>query len=463
MAGKIMSDERWSVIGGGFLGMTLAHRLAQRGRRVTLYEESSGLGGLAGPWSLGEVTWDRHYHVILPSDESLRSLLSELDLEREIQWVKTKTGFFVDGRLYSLSNPWEFLRFPPLGLIDKVRLGVTILQASQRRDWERLERITAVEWLEKWSGKRAVEKIWRPLLRAKLGENCDKTSAAFIWAIIARMYSARRSVEKKEVFGFVPGGYARILSALSAKLRGMGIEIKTGRRVKQIRPANGKLAVAFENGETEECDQLAVTVAPAIAERMCEGLTPNERERLRGIEYQGVICASVLMREPLARFYITNITDSWVPFTAVIEMTALVDPRFLGGKHLVYLPKYVASDSSAFATPDDEIRNTFLKALQRMYPGFREEKVEAFRVSRARFVLPISTLNYSKRIAPPETSIRGLHLVNSSQIVNGTLNVNETIQLADRTMARWFASPLPQEKLADDSREFEKTVGLPVA
>ena len=30
--------ERWGVVGGGLLGLTLALRLAERGRRVTLIE-----------------------------------------------------------------------------------------------------------------------------------------------------------------------------------------------------------------------------------------------------------------------------------------------------------------------------------------------------------------------------------------------------------------------------------------
>jgi hypothetical protein len=37
------------------------------------------------------------------------------------------------------------------------------------------------------------------------------------------------------------------------------------------------------------------------------------------------------------------------------------------------------------------------------------------------------------------TSLTGLFLVNSSQIVNGTLNVNETLTLADRGFAEIHA------------------------
>src|SRR5262245_4251606 len=114
--------ERWGIVGGGILGMTLAHRLAQQGKQVTLFEGAGQLGGLASAWQLGDIVWDRHYHVILLSDSYTRKLLAELGLEQDCEWVETKTGFFTDGQLYSMSNTLEFLRFPPLGMLDKLRL-----------------------------------------------------------------------------------------------------------------------------------------------------------------------------------------------------------------------------------------------------------------------------------------------------------------------------------------------------
>ena len=45
----------------------------------------------------------------------------------------------------------------------------------------------------------------------------------------------------------------------------------------------------------------------------------------------------------------------------------------------------------------------------------------AFRVSRVRQVLAVSTLSYSERLPPMVTSVPGLYVVNSAHIVNGTL------------------------------------------
>src|SRR5437667_8654146 len=239
--------------------MTLAHRLAQHGQDVTLFEAAQALGGLASAWSLGDVVWDRHYHVTLLSDTYLRALLSELDLEREIHWVQTKPGVYTDWKLFSMSNTLEFLRFPPLGLWDKLRLGFTIFYASRIRDWESLEQIKVEDWLRQWSGDRTTERIWLPLLRAKLSENYKKASAAFIWAIIARMYAARRSGMKKEMFGYVSGGYARILDSLARELEQGGVTIRLNHRAKRVETSSNGVSLILEGGEQLKVQRTVVT------------------------------------------------------------------------------------------------------------------------------------------------------------------------------------------------------------
>jgi protoporphyrinogen oxidase len=423
--------QSFAILGGGVLGMTMAHRLARAGQRVTLFEAAPELGGLASAWELNGITWDRHYHVTLLSDSHLRELLTELDLDKEMKWVETKTGFYMDGKLYSMSNSLEFLKFPPLSLIDKFRLGATIFYASKVKSWKRLEEISVSDWLTKLSGKNVFEKMWKPLLRAKLGENYQYASAAFIWAIIARMYAARRSGLKKEMFGYLPGGYARMLQRFGETLTREGVEIRLGQSARAVHPATGGAIVETVAGDRRQFDQVILTMPSLIAARLCPSLSDGEKAKLDGVRYQGIICASVMLKQPLANYYVTNLIDSWVPFTAVIEMSALVDRNQFGGNCLVYLPKYVDPADPMFEQADDQIRESFVAALERMYPHFRRDDVLAFKVSRVRRVLAISTLNYSKNLPAMTTSIPGVHVINSAHIVNGTLNVNECVQLAN--------------------------------
>lgn len=432
------TSQRWAIVGGGLLGMTLAHRLTLAGKQVVLFEGADHLGGLASAWTLPpDVVWDRHYHVTLLSDTALRSLLSEIGLEKEMRWVETRTGFYTDGQLYSMSNTLEFLSFPPLNLLDKLRLGATIFYASRVKDWQRLENVLVADWLRRWSGRHTFEKIWLPLLRAKLGENYRQTSAAFIWATIARMYAARRTGLKKEMFGYVPGGYSRILTRFHEALAAEGASIRLGHAVKRVEQGSASAMVEFENGEQESFDQVVLTVPAPVAARVCEGLSASEKERLSDVQYQGIICASLLLKKPLADFYVTNITDASIPFTAVIEMSALVDREHFGGNALVYLPKYVDPDDPAFSLSDEEIKEKFLEALARMYPHFERGDVVSFRVSRVRHVFPLPTLNYSKRL--PAIRTGRVHILNSAHILNGTLNVNETVQLAEKSINQLLA------------------------
>ena len=434
-------QTRLAIVGGGMLGMTLAHRLAQGGVDVTLFEAGPSLGGLASAWQLGDLVWDRHYHVTLLSDTALRSLLDELGLADELTWVVTKTGFYTDRRLYSMSSVADFLRFPPLGLSDKLRLAATILHASHIRDGSALDDIPVSQWLTHLSGQRTFDKIWAPLLRAKLGESYKDVSAAFIWAVIARLYGARRTGLKREMFGYVRGGYATTLQRFADVLRSEGVRVETGRPVRTIRSDGaGPVHIDFSSGATERFDYVAVTAPAPIAASICPQLAEHEAASLRAIRYQGIICASLVLRRPLGPYYVTNITDAGLPFTAVIEMSALVDRRHFGGNSLVYLPKYVPSDDPAFALPDEQLETSFLQGLERMYPAFSRDDVRALRISKARHVLPLSTIGYAKHLPPMVTSVPGLFLVNSAHIVNGTLNVNETVQLANRATPVILAS-----------------------
>ena len=472
-----------AIVGSGFLGMTLALRLAKSGANVTLFESGSEIGGLAAAWEIGDVTWDKHYHVTLASDSHTRKLVEELGLGDDFNWVETKTGFYTDGELVSMSDTMEFLKFPPLGLISKLRLGATIFYASRVKDWKKLETITVEKWLTKLSGKKTFEKIWKPLLMAKLGLAYNDTSAAFIWSTIQRMYAARNSGLKKEMFGYVRGGYARVLERFGHALLENGVEIRLNSRVDSIEKLeSGKIYVCtaktrrhndvkprlvpqktkyaqFQTATTappgfsaaflsepdlradrvvrfprtslsDTFDKVILTCPSNVAAKMAPQLTKIEKQDLEAIRYQGIVCASLLTKCSLSNFYVTNITDD-APFTGVIEMSALVDKREFGRNALVYLPKYVAPDDELFEKSDDEIKHIFLEGLEKMYPQFRRKDVLAFKISRVRKVFPLPVLNYSRDLPPAKTSIDGLFVVNSSHIVNGTLNVNETVALAE--------------------------------
>lgn len=158
---------------------------------------------------------------------------------------------------------------------------------------------------------------------------------------------------------------------------------------------------------------------------------------MRGIRYLGVVCASLLLKKPISPYYVTNIIDTWVPLTAVIEMSTIVDSqKELGGNHLVFLPKYLPDDHPGHAISDEEYREICLSTLEKMYSHFSRDDVIDFKVSRARYVSALQTIRYSERLPPVNASVPGLYALNSAHILKGNLNVNETIDLGEEKMTQ---------------------------
>jgi len=136
---------------------------------------------------------------------------------------------------------------------------------------------------------------------------------------------------------------------------------------------------------------------------------------------------------------VTNILDETIPFTGLIEMSALVDASELKGHGLLYIPRYLRPDHADFGRSDEDLQSEMLRSLKRMHPQLKDDDVVAFRISRARHVFPRPTLGYSTKVPPVDTTVEGLSIVNSAHVINGTLNANETVALAKKEALRIHA------------------------
>ena len=356
----------WAILGAGMLGLTLAWRLAQRGCAVTVIEAAPVLGGLTASHAWDGCTWDRYYHVISAHDRELLGLLAELGLEREVQWRATRTLFFDGNGRYPLDDAVDYLRLPALPMSAKLRIALNIVYGSRLRAGTALEQQRAEDWLCAWSGRTGYERLWRPLLRAKLGANHELASAAYIWSVIRRFYGAREGARRTEKFGFVPGGYARIIATLGAALERSGVVLRTAAPVHRIAPcADRRVRVMLDDGE-HAFEQVVATFASPLALTLCSDLGAEERVRHAALRYQGVVCLSLLLARPLGGAYMSYITDPLIPFTTIIEMSALTGTAATAGYHLVYLPKYVPSDDPLLCADPEAIRAEFSAGLARL-------------------------------------------------------------------------------------------------
>jgi protoporphyrinogen oxidase len=109
----------------------------------------------------------------------------------------------------------------------------------------------------------------------------------------------------------------------------------------------------------------------------------------------------------------------------------LVDKKQFGNNNLVYLPKYVSPADPLFNFSDDEIKKIFIANFKKMYPWLTDDNIKFAGVARAKQVITILTKNYSTNLPDIKTSIPNVYIINTSYILDGTLNVNETIKVAE--------------------------------
>jgi protoporphyrinogen oxidase len=427
---------RIGIIGGGLMGLALAERLGAVGHRVSVYERSGQPGGLATWHDFGPFVWDRFYHVILPSDAALVEFVRRIGLGDRLQWRPARTGFYVDREFHPLSSGLDFLRFPLLGLWSKLRLAATILYCSRIRDWKPLESTTVEEFLVRLSGRATFEKMWKPLLLAKLGENYRRVSAVFIWTYVKRLFSARDSSAHEGSLGYVSGGYRVVFGRLLERISETGGMVRLGVEVESVRPRqDGGIEVAAGGAKTAfdkviftgPVNVLRAVADPALVHVPAQG----------DVEYLGVVCMALVTSKPLCPWYILNVADERVPFTGVIGMSSLVDTSETSGLYLTYLPKYVLSGDAALARPDEELKAEFMAGFRRMFPDFPESAITGIHINRAAKVQPLQVTGYSRLVQPPRTRHADFYVVNSAQFVNNTLNNNEVIRNVNAFLDRF--------------------------
>lgn len=429
---QIMKGERnIAVIGGGIGGLVSAYWLAKAGARVTVYEASDQLGGLGTFFKYRNVSLERFYHCMLPSDRHLLGVLHELGLDDQIYWKETSFGFMRGERLYGLNTPLELLRFSPLSLVDRIRVGFTGLWGKICSP-KGLDDITCVKWLSRISGQRAFEIFWKPMLQAKFGNRYHDVPALWFWTRFNREKGGKR--ERK---GYIHGGYRRIIDTLAESIEALGGTIKLQAPVEKMDLADdGTLIVNTLNDPPKQFDRIVVTAPISFLHKaMANSRLVHEAVKVDAkIDMQGVVNAVVMLRRGFTKHYWVATIDEDIPFQGIVESTTLLEKTDTAGVHLIYLMNYVHRTEPLFNQSDDEILDAYIAGLKRLFPDFQETDVIDRFVFRAPFVEPLYTTGYQQR-KPPSVLLPGkLYLATTAQVYPDVTSWNGTVGLVQKVV-----------------------------
>ncbi len=432
------------VIGGGVAGLTAAYRLLQAGHDVTVVEAGPELGGLVRTFDAGGEPLECFYHHIFTTDTEIIALINELGLGDRLVWRDSKVGFFHGGKIWPFVTPMDLLRFGPLPLIDRIRLGLTGLYLRRQKKWAGYEKVTAWQWIRRYAGQRVLDVVWGPLLRGKFADQAEEVAMAWLWSKISLRFSSRKSgVDSKEQLGYMMGSFGVYIRELEKRIRA-GATVETSAPVKEITVSDGRTdGVVLEDGRRFDAEAVIACVPSERFLPIAPPLGAEYERRVSAARWQWALCYVIALKESLTPIYWLNVGDSDTPFIAVIEHTNFIEKERYGGLNLVYLSNYLTPNHPWFSLSDEEVDDLYLPHLTKLNPKFSRDWIVDRWVFKGPNAQPVIRRNYRDDLPDHRTPVSGLYLANMQQIYPEDRGQNYSIRMGDQ-VAKMAMLDLPE-------------------
>lgn len=413
------------VIGAGAMGLATAYHALKAGHEVDVVEADKIAGGMAAHFDFGGLSIERFYHFVCKTDRPTFALLDELGIGDKMRWRPTSMGYWTEGALYKWGDPISLLRFPHLGLIDKIRYGAQAFLTTKRKSFDDLENVSAREWIEKGAGSRVYERMWRRLMELKFYEYADNVSAAWIATRVKRVGSSRRSMFQEEL-GYIDGGSETLVKALVAAIERLGGRIRLSSPATHVVSANSRVTGVVAGGEFIPADAVVATVPTPYVSRLVPDFSDATKAAYDGIENIGVVCVLHKLRKPVTPHFWVNVVDDAMQIPGFIEFSNLrpVDDT------VVYVPYYMPTTNPKFAMSDEAFIEESFGYLKRVNPSLTDADRITSTVGRLKHAQPLCEPGFAARIPPIRTEIAGLQIADTCYYYPEDRGVSEGARLA---------------------------------
>ena len=459
---------RVAVLGAGMAGLVAAHRVVKLGHECDVYERWPGLGGQAATIDVGDgLRMERYYHHLFTSDQEVHDLTAEIGTELE-QWPST-VAIFREGDLYGFTTPLELLRFKPMSLVSRLRMGVGALYLQKlANDVTKYEGITIKSWVEKVMGKPAWDHVWGPLLWGKFRDQADQISMSWLWAKLRNRRSVTGKEAKGEILVYPKDSFESIYARIDEIVTAAGSRVLIDRPAARIgRSDDGGFLVTpaapdsfraghdprdFEvGGAPERYDAVIAALPSDIFEQLLDPELAKEvgddyLGRTRSIEYFWAVCVLLETDRQFHPWYWTNIADTDLGFIGVIEHTNLVPPSRYHGRHFTYVANYLPAGHELIGKSLDELLDIYEPGLKKVSPQFDRSWIKNAWLHREPAAQPVVLRNYRDRMPSYETPVKGLYLANTTQVYPDDRGTNYAIREAEEVVSslmRQFGEPAP--------------------
>ncbi|MDH6587917.1 oxygen-dependent protoporphyrinogen oxidase [Streptomyces sp. SAI-133] len=310
-----MSGSQVVVIGAGIAGLAAAHRLAQRGARVTVLEASERVGGKLLPGEIAGARVDLGAESMLARRPEAVALAREVGLGERLQppatatasiWTRGALRPMPKGHVMGVPGTAEALA----GVLSEEGLARIAQDAGLPRT-EIGDDVAVGEYVAARLGREVVDRLVEPLLGGVYAGDAyrismrsavpqlfqvAKTHTSLTEGV--REIQARTAAGRQTgpVFMGVEGGVGTLPPAVADAIRAEGGEIVTGAPVTELRrePSGGWRVVTGDR--VRHADAVIVAVPAAAAARLLRAEAPEAADELDTVEYASMALVTLAYR-----------------------------------------------------------------------------------------------------------------------------------------------------------------------
>ncbi|MFE2070251.1 protoporphyrinogen oxidase [Streptomyces sp. NPDC059467] len=302
------------VIGAGIAGLAAAHRLLERGARVTVLEASERVGGKLLPGEIAGVRVDLGAESMLARRPEAVALAREAGLADRLQPPATATAsIWTRGALRPMPKGHVMGVPGTAAALSGVLSDEGLARIERDADLPRTEvgdDVAVGEYVAARLGREVVDRLVEPLLGGVYAGDAYRISMR---SAVPQLYQAAqthdslteavREIQAKAVanqqtgpvFMGIEGGVGTLPLAVAESVRARGGEILTGAPVTELRRDTDGWRVVTE-GRALHADAVIVAVPAPAAAALLRAEAPAAAAELAGVEYASMALITLAYR-----------------------------------------------------------------------------------------------------------------------------------------------------------------------
>ena len=257
------------ILGAGISGLTLGYHLHKKNRNFLVFDSNKTKGGNILTKISDDYVCENGPNTLLLNNHSIKNLISELDLEKEIIYPNTnnnKRFLIKNGKLIEIPRSFgEFLNSNILSLNAKIRVFIEIFFKKSVRN------TSVYEFFKRRFGKEFHDKLIEPFLTGVYAGNSHNMSIKHVLNKIWKMEQEYGSI----IIGFIKNkagnkmpksfnfksGLSELTNKIYLKIKD---KINFKSRITSISKVGNLYEITINDNTKYQCDKLISTI-PAYA------------------------------------------------------------------------------------------------------------------------------------------------------------------------------------------------------